>query len=249
MGHANSLRIAPLSLCYQVATQQVLFNPNYRHHVIVNPFLRPQKASRYERAIATLPLPPRVYQVAATHHSNFPLKDQIPQLMLKSKIYQQVDNITNNGTPGHLSRPWNVFTGEAIASVATIDNRELTNADGIMQLSGFGMIYDIDPTIEEADDLKMVLGAERDLQREVVLFDQVFTGDTTFRIDIQFQLVGQAYQGVSTISFSTGEVVTRPFEVSDCGGNNFTAIQFRNTKLSSSGVKTAIRMFNTFLFK
>ena len=169
--------------------------------------------------------------------------------MLKSKIYQQVDNTANNGTPGHLSRPWNVLTGEVITSVATIDNRELANADGIMQLSGFGMIYDIDATAGEADDLVMVLGAERDVQREVVLFDQVFTGDASFRIDIQFQLLGQAYQGVSTVSFSTGEVVTRSFDISDCGGNNFTAIRFRNTKLSSSGVKTAIRMFNAFLFK
>jgi hypothetical protein len=163
--------------------------------------------------------------------------------MLKSKIYQQVDNTANNGTPGHLSRPGSV------ATVATIDNRELANADGIVQLSGLGMIYDIDPAAAQADDLVMVLGAERDLQREVVLFDKTFTSDTTFRIDIQFQLLGQSYQGVSTVSFSTGEVVTRPFEVSGAGGNNFTAIHFRNTKLSGSGVKTAISMFNVFLFK
>lgn len=163
--------------------------------------------------------------------------------MLKSKIYQQVDNLANNGTPGRLNRPGNV------ASVATIDNRELANADGIVQLSGSGTIYDIDPAVEEADDLVMILGADGDLQREVVLFDRVFTADTTFRIDIQFQLSGQSYHGVSTVSFSTGEVVTRSFEVSDCGGNNFTAIQFRNTKLSGSGVKTAIRMFNVFLLK
>jgi len=165
------------------------------------------------------------------------------QFMLKSKIYQQVDNAANNGTPGHLSRPGN------IATVATIDNRELANADGIVQLSGFGTIYGFEPATEEADDLVIVFGAERDLQREVVLFDKVFTGNTSFRIDIQFQLSGQSYLGVSTISFSSGEVVTRSFEVSDCGGNNFTAIQFRNTKLSGSGVKTAISMFNVFLFK
>ena len=167
----------------------------------------------------------------------------MPQFMLKSKIYQQVDNTANNGTPGHLSRPGNV------SSVAVIDNRELALTDGIMQLSGFGMIYDIDPATGEADDLVMVLGAERDLQREVVLFDRVFTSDTTFRIDIQFQLLGQSYYGVSTVSFSTGEVVTRSFEISNTGSNNFTAIQFRNTKLSGSGVKTAIQMFNTILFK
>lgn len=165
------------------------------------------------------------------------------QLMLKSKIYQQVDNTANNGTPGQLSRPGNV------ATVATIDNRELANADGIMQLSGFGMIYDIDPDAGEADDLVMVLGAEGDLRREVVLFDQVFTGDTSFRIDIQFQLSGQAYIGVSTLSFSNGDVVTKAFEIPDVGGNNFSIIRFRNTKLSGSGVKTAISMFNTFLFK
>jgi len=165
------------------------------------------------------------------------------QFMLKSKIYQQVDNAANNGTPGHLSRPGN------IATVATIDNRELANSDGIMQLSGFGTISYIAPSAEETDDLVMVLGAERDLQREVVLFDKAFTGDTTFRIDIQFQLLGQTYYGISTVSFSTGEVVTKSFEVSDCGANNFTAIQFRNTKLSGSGVKTAISMFNVFLFK
>lgn len=163
--------------------------------------------------------------------------------MLKSKIYQQVDNTANNGTPGHLSRPG------SIASVATIDNRELANADGIMQLTGFGTIYDIDPSGENADDLVMILGGERDLQREVVLFDRIFTGDTTFRIDIQFQLLGQGYYGVSTVSFSTGEVVTKSFEVADCGANNFTTIQFRNTKLSGSGVKTAISMFNVVLFK
>lgn len=165
------------------------------------------------------------------------------QFMLKSKIYQQVDNAANNGTPGHLSRPGN------IATVATIDNRELANADGIMQLSGFGKIYGFEPATEEADDLVMVFGAERDLQREVVLFDKIFTGETSFRIDIQFQLSGQSYLGVSTVSFSTGEVVTRSFEVADCGANNFTAIQFRNTKLSGSGVKTAISMFNVVLFK
>lgn len=118
-----------------------------------------------------------------------------------------------------------------------------------MQLSGVGMIYGIDHTTEEADDLVMVLGADGDLQREVVLFDKIFTSDASFRIDIQFQLSGQAYYGVSTVSFSTGEVVTRPFEITGCGSNNFTAIQFRNTKLSGSGVKTAISMFNTFLFK
>jgi hypothetical protein len=170
-------------------------------------------------------------------------KKQMLQFMLKSKIYQQIDNTANNGTPGHLSRPGSV------ASVATIDNRELANSDGIMQLSGFGEIYDIDPAAGEADDLVMILGADGDLQREVVLFDQVFTGDTTFRIDIQFQLLGQSYYGISTVSFSTGEVITRSFEVSDCGANNFTTIRFRNTKLSSSGVKTAIRMFNVVLFK
>lgn len=170
----------------------------------------------------------------------------MPQFMLKSKIYQQVDNTTNNGTPGHLSRPW---TGDVISTVATIDNRELANADGIMQLSGFGTIEDIDPATGDADDLVLVLGADRDLQQELVLFDQVFTSDASFRIDIQFQLYGQAYLGISTVTFSTGEVVTRSFEIQDAGANNFTAIRFRNTKLSGSSVKTAIRMFNAFLFR
>ncbi|WP_298731674.1 hypothetical protein [uncultured Chitinophaga sp.] len=163
--------------------------------------------------------------------------------MLKSKIYQQIDNVANNGTPGHLSRPGNA------ASIAIIDNRELANTDGVVQLSGFGRIYDIDPAASTEDDLVMVLGTEKDLQREVVLFDKVFTADTTFRMDVQFHLQGQAYQGVSTVSFSTGEVVTRSFDVADCGSNNFTAIQFRNTKLSDSSVKTAISMFNVFLFQ
>ncbi len=168
--------------------------------------------------------------------------------MLKSKIYQQVDSSLNNGGPGHLGRSGET-AASFVATVATLDNRELANTDGVIQLSGFGMIYNVDPEAAAADDLVLVLGADRDQHQEFVLFDQVFNCDTTFRIDIQFHLQGSTYTGVSTVSFSTGEVIIRPFEVPYAGSNNFTNIRFRNTKLSNSNVQTSVRAFNMLLFK
>ncbi|KAA2239523.1 hypothetical protein F0L74_25320 [Chitinophaga agrisoli] len=170
--------------------------------------------------------------------------------MLKSRIYQQVDNSLNQGTPGHLGRSGDAAAGGVISTVATIDNRELANADGVIQLSGSGRISNVDPEAATADDLVLVFGADRDLHHEFVLFDQVFTGDVSFRIDIQFVLAaGDTYTGISTVSFSTGEQITQPFNVFYTGRNNFTNIRFRNTKLSNSNVQTSVQMFNVLLFK
>jgi hypothetical protein len=170
--------------------------------------------------------------------------------MLKSRINQFVATYFNNGNPGYLSRPGQLASGGSITTVATIDNRELNNSDGFLELSGFGSVDNIDPLSTSADDLVMIFGDERDQHQELILFDQAFNdSNVTFRIDMQLHPAVISYEGVCTISFSTGEVKTLYVYIPDVGENNITAIRFKNTKRSNSDVQTIIRAFNVVLVK
>ncbi|SFO22179.1 hypothetical protein SAMN05428949_4525 [Chitinophaga sp. YR627] len=170
--------------------------------------------------------------------------------MLRSRMNQFVATYFNNGTPGYLSRPAQLSSGGSVTTVATIDNRELKNSDGILQITSFGSVDNIDPLSTSHDDLIMVFGDERDKHQELVLFDQVFTqSNVTFRIDMQLYPAAISYEGVCTIFFSTGEVKTLYVFLPDVNENNFTAIRFKNTKRSNSDVQTIVRAFNVVLIK
>ncbi|UPK69529.1 hypothetical protein [Chitinophaga filiformis] len=168
--------------------------------------------------------------------------------MLKSKIDQPFSTVLNLGAPGYLSRSGQVSSGGFITTVATLDNRELKRSDGIVHLSAFGQIYGVDPQSSLTNDLVIVFGDERDLHEEFVLFNQPLPPtDLTYKVDIQFSLWGDAYYGTCTVNFDTGVSFMKPFSIPNCGGNNFTAIRLKTTKLSNSDVQTTLDGFNYLL--
>lgn len=169
--------------------------------------------------------------------------------MLKSKIGQQFSTYLNYGKPGYLSRGGQVSSGGFITTIATIDNRELKNSDGIVLLSAFGTFYSVDPQSALPNNLVMVFGDENDLHEELVLFDQRLTGDLTYKIDMQFHLSGEAYEGICKVNLSTGESFVKGFGIPNCGGNNFTAIRLKTTRLSNSDVQITLQEFNHILLK
>ncbi|MBW8688012.1 hypothetical protein [Chitinophaga rhizophila] len=163
---------------------------------------------------------------------------------------QFVATYFNNGHPGHLSRPGQLASGGAITTVATIDNSVLKRTNGLLELSGFGSVDNIDPLSTSQDDLIMVFGDERDQHQELVLFDQAFKeSNVTFRINMQLHMAGISFEGVCTISFSTGEVKTCYVYIPDVGENNFTAVRFKNSKRSNSDVQTILRAFHIVLIQ
>jgi hypothetical protein len=172
--------------------------------------------------------------------------------MLKSKINQALSTYVNSVNPGYLSRSGQVSSGGFITTAATIDNRELRNTDGIIVLSGFGRIDNIDEHAALPDDLVMLFGVDEDMQEEFVLFDKIFTtsGSVDFKIHLQLYLFGgQAYEGIYTASFSTGEVITKAVYIPNCGDNNFTTIRFKNTKISNSDIQINLQAFDQILLK
>jgi len=170
--------------------------------------------------------------------------------MLKSKIDQPFSTILNLGAPGYLSRSGQVSSGGFITTVATLDNRELKKSDGVIQLSAFGKIYGVDPQSTHPNDLVIVFGDERDLHEEFVLFNQPLPPqDLTYKVDIQFSLWGDAYYGTCTVNFDTGSSFMNPFFIPNCGGNNFTAIRLKTTKLSNSDVQTTLDGFSYLLLQ
>jgi hypothetical protein len=167
--------------------------------------------------------------------------------MLKSRIKHAISNHPNNGAPGYFSARGRVFPAGAVCTVASIDNRELENADGFIELTGFGTIYNPNPNAACSDDLVMVFGDEANYQEEVVLFDKVLSIDTSFNINFKFHQHASAYEGIFTVIFSTGEVITRYVMIPDCSNNNFTTIRFKNTKQSSRDLEITIAAFNVVL--
>ncbi len=169
--------------------------------------------------------------------------------MLKFKLDPGFSTNPNDITGGYVARGGQVEFGGLITTIVSLDNRELKKADGIIQLSLRGKISNIDPQSTLSDNLIMLFGDERDQHFDFLLFDQQFTEDVTFTVDIQFNVVPYSYDGSYKVSFSNGESFLKPFFIPSGSENNFTAIRLKTTKQSNSNVFTELSEFNYILHK